>query len=49
MFAAVRAEFLHFEPAGGGFLVLGAGVVAVFTLAALERNDFSGHGCFLLP
>ena len=43
MLAAVRAEFLHFQPACRGFLVLGAGVIAVLTLAALERNDFSWH------
>jgi hypothetical protein len=43
MLSAVRAELLHFEATGGRFLVLGARVVPVFALAALERNNFSWH------
>jgi hypothetical protein len=43
MLAAVRAKLLHFQPFCGGLLVLGAGVVPVFALGALERNDFSWH------
>jgi hypothetical protein len=30
--AAVPAEFLHFQALGGGFLVLGAGVIAILAL-----------------
>jgi hypothetical protein len=40
---AVRTELLHFQPFGGGFFVLGAGVVPVFALGALERDDFAWH------
>jgi hypothetical protein len=43
MLPAVRAELLHFQPFGGGFFVLGAGVVPVFALGALERDDFAWH------
>ena len=41
--AAVWTELLHFQPFGGGFFVLGAGVVPVFALGALERDNFSWH------
>jgi hypothetical protein len=41
--SAVRAELLHFQTASGRLLVFGAGVVPVFALAALERDDFSWH------
>jgi hypothetical protein len=46
--SAVRAELLHFKTASGGLLVLGARVVPVLALGALERNDFSWH-FLLLP
>jgi hypothetical protein len=41
--SAVRAELFHFKTARGRLLVLGAGVVPVFALAALERDNFSWH------
>jgi hypothetical protein len=40
---AVGAELFHFETSGGRLLVLGAGVIPVFTFRALEGNDFSWH------
>src|SRR5271157_5003096 len=46
--AAVAAELLQLDPLGGGLLVLGAGIVAVFALHALERNDISRHCLVLL-
>jgi hypothetical protein len=41
--AAMPAELLHFQPLGGGLLVLGAGIVPVLALSALERNDIARH------
>jgi hypothetical protein len=41
--AAVRAEFFHLQTLGGRLLVLGVGVVPVFTFLALECDDFSWH------
>jgi hypothetical protein len=43
MFAAVRAEFFHFKTLGRRLFVLGACVVPVLALLALERDDFSWH------
>jgi hypothetical protein len=41
--AAGGAKFFHLEPLGRRLLVFRAGVVPVFALLALERNDFSWH------
>jgi hypothetical protein len=41
--AAVGTELLEFQTFGRGLFVLGAGVVPVFALVALERDDFSWH------
>jgi hypothetical protein len=41
--AAVAAELLQLDPLRRGFLVLGAGIVAILALGALERNDISRH------
>jgi hypothetical protein len=41
--AAVPAELLHFQPLSGCLLVLGAGIVPVLALGALERNDIARH------
>jgi hypothetical protein len=46
---AVRAELFHFETLCGRLFILRAGVVAVFALLALERDDFSWHMNFLIP
>src|ERR1017187_2749082 len=43
VFATLTAELLEFQPAGRGLLVLGGGVVAVFALSTLQRNNFTGH------
>jgi hypothetical protein len=43
VFPAIRTKLLHLDTASGGFLILRAGVVPVFALAALERDDFSWH------
>jgi hypothetical protein len=41
---AEGTELAHFEPFGGGFLVLGLAIVLPLTLGALEGDDFSWHG-----
>ena len=41
--AAMPAEFLHFQPLGGGLLVLCRRVVPVLTFRALERDDIAWH------
>src|SRR5450755_998783 len=43
MFTTLTAEFLEFQPGGRGLLVLGGGVVAVFALSTLQRNNLSRH------
>jgi len=43
MFAATAAEFLQFQPLSHGLPVLGLRVIPLFAIAALQRNDFSGH------
>jgi hypothetical protein len=43
MFPALPAEFLELQTACGGLFVLGNGVVAVFALSALQRNNLAGH------
>jgi hypothetical protein len=40
---ALAAELLEFQPAGRGFFVLGGGVVAVFAISTLQRNNLAGH------
>jgi hypothetical protein len=37
---AFAAEFLHLETLGCGLLVLGARIIPILALSALERNDF---------
>jgi hypothetical protein len=39
--ATERAELSQFQPLCFGFFVLGAGVVLVLALTALERYDFA--------
>ena len=46
MLPALPAELAEFQPARGGLLVLGGGVVAVFALSTLQRNNLAGHGTF---
>jgi hypothetical protein len=43
---AVPAEFLHFQAFGSGFLILGAGVIAILALRALKRDDVARHTGF---
>jgi hypothetical protein len=43
MFTTLTAELLEFQPAGRGLLILGGGVVAVFALSTLQRNNLTGH------
>ena len=43
MLPATAAEFLQFQPVRGRLPVLGLRVIAFFALAALHRNNFSGH------
>jgi hypothetical protein len=43
MLAAESAEFLQFQPLGGGLFVLGLIVVLAFALSALKRNNFARH------
>jgi hypothetical protein len=47
MLPALPAEFLELQPARRGFLILGNGVVAVFALSTLQRNNLAGHVTFL--
>jgi hypothetical protein len=41
--AAERAELLHLDPLGRGFLVLHAGVILPLALSALEGDLLSRH------
>jgi hypothetical protein len=41
--AAPAAEFLQFQTVWRRFAVLGLGIVPLFAVAALQRNNFSGH------
>jgi len=43
VFAARAAEFVEFQPARRGLLVLGGGVIAVLAITALQRNNLSRH------
>jgi hypothetical protein len=43
MLAATAAEFLQFQPLGHGLPVLSLRVIPLFAIAALQRNNFSGH------
>ena len=51
VFAARPAKFAEFQPARRGLLVLGGGVIAVFAITALQRNNLSRHSInpFRLP
>ena len=41
--AATAAEFLEFQPLGRCFPVLGGRIIPLFAIAALQRNNLSGH------
>jgi hypothetical protein len=41
--SAMRAELFEFQPFRSRFLVLGTGIVPVFALGALKRDDFARH------
>jgi hypothetical protein len=41
--AARPAELVEFQPARGGLLILGGGVIAVLAITALQRNNLSRH------
>jgi len=41
--AAMGTELLQLQPLGGSLLVLGFGIIPVFALGALERNDVARH------
>jgi hypothetical protein len=43
VFAARAAEFVELQPARRGLLVLGGGVIAVFAITTLQRNNLSRH------
>jgi hypothetical protein len=45
--AAAPAKLLQLQPVGLGFPVLGGRVVPFFAIAALQRNDLSGHRSLL--
>ena len=47
--AAVAAELFELNPLRRGLFVLGARIVPVLALRALERNNFARHLCSLLP
>jgi hypothetical protein len=41
--AATPAELFHLQPIRLGLPVLGSGIVPLFAITALHRNNFSGH------
>src|SRR5271154_6977514 len=43
MLAATAAEFLHLQPVLCRLPILGLGIVSFLAIAALHRNDLSGH------
>jgi hypothetical protein len=43
MFPALPAELVELQTAGRSLLILGGGVVAVFALSTLHRNNLAGH------
>ena len=43
MLAAPAAELLQFQPVRRRFAVLGLRIIPLFAIAALQRNDLSGH------
>ena len=45
--AARPAELAELQPARRGLLVLGGGVIAVFAITALQRNNLSRHSIIL--
>ena len=40
---ALATELLELQPARRGLLILGSGVVAVFAISTLQRNNLAGH------
>ena len=40
---AEGAELFHLQPVWLGLPVLGGGIVPLFAITALHRNDLSGH------
>jgi len=49
MLPATAAEFLQLQPVRCRFPVLGLRVIPLFALAALPRDDLSGHENQLQP
>jgi hypothetical protein len=43
MFPTLPAKLVELQPGGRGLLILGGGVVAVFALSTLQRNNLAGH------
>src|SRR5215467_4283175 len=43
MLAATLTELLHLQPVRSRLPVLGGGIVPLFAITALHRNNFSGH------
>jgi hypothetical protein len=43
MLAALAAELVELQTAGGRLLVLRRGVVLVLAISTLQLNDFAGH------
>jgi hypothetical protein len=41
--AALAAELVELQPGRRGLLVLGGGVIAIFAITALQRNNLSRH------
>jgi hypothetical protein len=48
MLAAPAAELLQLQPVRRRFAVLGLRIIPLFAIAALQRNDLSGHETQLL-
>jgi hypothetical protein len=44
---ALPAKLIELQAAGRGLFVLGGGVVAVFAISTLQRNNLAGHVTFL--
>jgi hypothetical protein len=43
MLAATAAKFLEFQPLRRRLPVLGSRIIPLFAIAALQRNNLSGH------
>jgi hypothetical protein len=41
--AAIGTELLQLQALGGSLLVLGFGIIPIFALGALERNNVARH------